>query len=239
MTGDVASLQADYVELQPDRTDHDAQPAVVALPVPRPLSDRGNVTQGALAELAARRGRRVRALAGARERLHRARRTQQGPGPGTGSNRHARGRAAPAAGGQSGPATSVCCSAASSTSRPTSPATTSRRSRRAASRTCSSAARPSTSVRRSTTLRTALTAIEWPDDGLSVFATLRGPLFAVGRRGAAGVARALPRLPPLHVPADAPEELAAVAAALRTLRDLQPAAQPPAGRRDRDAGCSR
>ena len=28
-------------------------------------------------------------------------------------------------------------------------------------------------------LRTALTAIEWPDDGLSVFATLRGPFFAV------------------------------------------------------------
>src|SRR5262249_11347392 len=29
------------------------------------------------------------------------------------------------------------------------------------------------------TLRTALTAIEWPEDELSVFATLRGPLFAV------------------------------------------------------------
>ena len=36
MTGDAASLQADYVELQPDRADHPAQPAVVALPVPRP-----------------------------------------------------------------------------------------------------------------------------------------------------------------------------------------------------------
>jgi ATP-dependent exoDNAse (exonuclease V) beta subunit len=29
-------------------------------------------------------------------------------------------------------------------------------------------------------LRAALTAIEWPDDELSVFATLRGPLFAIG-----------------------------------------------------------
>jgi ATP-dependent exoDNAse (exonuclease V) beta subunit len=29
-------------------------------------------------------------------------------------------------------------------------------------------------------LRTALTAIEWPDDELSVFATLHGPLFAIG-----------------------------------------------------------
>ena len=49
MTGDAASLQADYVELQPSRDDHPAQPAVVALPVPRPLSERGNVTQAALA----------------------------------------------------------------------------------------------------------------------------------------------------------------------------------------------
>ena len=30
------------------------------------------------------------------------------------------------------------------------------------------------------TLRTALTAIEWPDDELAVYGTLRGPLFAVG-----------------------------------------------------------
>ena len=30
------------------------------------------------------------------------------------------------------------------------------------------------------TLRAALAAIEWPDDELSVFATLRGPLFAIG-----------------------------------------------------------
>ena len=29
------------------------------------------------------------------------------------------------------------------------------------------------------TLRTALTAIEWPDDELSVFATLKGSLFAI------------------------------------------------------------
>ena len=30
------------------------------------------------------------------------------------------------------------------------------------------------------TLRAALMAIEWPDDQLSVFATLRGALFAIG-----------------------------------------------------------
>ncbi len=30
------------------------------------------------------------------------------------------------------------------------------------------------------TLRAALAAVEWPDDELSVFATLRGALFAIG-----------------------------------------------------------
>ena len=83
------------------------------------------------------RGRRVRALAGARERLHRARR--------------ARGRRRPTAASRAGrcaPATSACCSAASSISRTTSRAITSRRSRRAACRTCWSAARRSTSARR-------------------------------------------------------------------------------------------
>ena len=29
-------------------------------------------------------------------------------------------------------------------------------------------------------LRTALAAVEWPDDELSVYATLKGPLFAIG-----------------------------------------------------------
>ena len=37
------------------------------------------------------------------------------------------------------------------------------------------------------TLRAALAAIEWPDDELSVFATLRGSLFAIPRRPAAAV----------------------------------------------------
>ena len=40
MTRDAASLQAGYVELRPDRDDHDGQPAVIALPVPRPYGKR-------------------------------------------------------------------------------------------------------------------------------------------------------------------------------------------------------
>ncbi len=48
MTGDRHSLQADYVPLAASRDEHPSQPAVVALPVPRPYGKR-DITQGALA----------------------------------------------------------------------------------------------------------------------------------------------------------------------------------------------
>ena len=76
--------------------------------------------------------------------------------------------------------TSASSSGASSASATTSRSRTCRRSRRAASSTCSSAARPSTTAKKSRRIRAALAAIEWPDDELSVFATLRGALFAIG-----------------------------------------------------------
>src|SRR5262249_43010676 len=41
MTGDEATLQADYVPLSPHRSARDEQPAIVALPVPRPYNRRG------------------------------------------------------------------------------------------------------------------------------------------------------------------------------------------------------
>jgi len=41
MTGDVRTLQAEYVALSPSRPNLTSQPAVVALPVPRPYSSRG------------------------------------------------------------------------------------------------------------------------------------------------------------------------------------------------------
>ena len=40
MTGDAATLQADYVRLSPHRTDIAGQPAIVALPVPEPYGVR-------------------------------------------------------------------------------------------------------------------------------------------------------------------------------------------------------
>ncbi len=49
------------------------------------------------------------------------------------------------------------------------------------------------------TLRAALTAIEWPDDELSVFATLKGSLFAIPRRGAAAVPPSHGPLHPFHI----------------------------------------
>ena len=73
------------------------------------------------------------------------------------------------------------------------------------------------------TLRTALAAIEWPDDELSVFGTLRGALFAFGDDvllDYRAQARHFRPFQPLQLGPDAPEPLREVAAALVLLRDL-------------------
>ena len=76
-------------------------------------------------------------------------------------------------------------------------------------------------------VRTALSAIEWPEDELSVFATLRGPLFALGDEELleyhARLRAAMRRthvFHPYHVPDDLPEHLQPIGDALRTLREL-------------------
>ena len=70
-------------------------------------------------------------------------------------------------------------------------------------------------------IRNALAAIERPDDELSVFATLRGPLVALSD---ASLVLWRDRVGPLHpfrpVPEELPEALHAVAQALALLRDL-------------------
>jgi ATP-dependent helicase/nuclease subunit A len=74
--------------------------------------------------------------------------------------------------------------------------------------------------------RTALSAIEWPEDELSVFATLRGPLFALGDEDLLEYhahVRDVSRghaFHPYHVAKDVPQHLAPVADALETLRVL-------------------
>jgi ATP-dependent helicase/nuclease subunit A len=72
-------------------------------------------------------------------------------------------------------------------------------------------------------IRTALTAIEWPEDELSVYAALHGPLFAIGEEELLeyhSIARAFH---PYRIPIDLPDRLAPVGKALLTLRQLHAA----------------
>ena len=70
-------------------------------------------------------------------------------------------------------------------------------------------------------LRNALAAIERPEDDLAVFATLRGPLFALGDGALLAFRERFRTLHPFRrVPDDLPPALAEVAAALAVLRDL-------------------
>ncbi len=70
-------------------------------------------------------------------------------------------------------------------------------------------------------LRTALAAIERPDDELSVFATLRGPLLALSDAALLSWRERLGSLHPFRpVPEDLPESLAEVAESLALLREL-------------------
>jgi ATP-dependent helicase/nuclease subunit A len=75
-------------------------------------------------------------------------------------------------------------------------------------------------------LRTALAAIEWPEDELSIFATLRGPLFALGdeelleyhalvRESFQGHA-----FHPYRIPKELPPHLAPISEALGLMREL-------------------
>jgi ATP-dependent exoDNAse (exonuclease V) beta subunit len=75
-------------------------------------------------------------------------------------------------------------------------------------------------------IRTALCAIEWPEDELSVFATLHGPLFALGDEELLEYhARVKQKsrahaFQPYHVPDDLPEPLVPIRDALHVLREL-------------------
>jgi ATP-dependent exoDNAse (exonuclease V) beta subunit len=70
------------------------------------------------------------------------------------------------------------------------------------------------------TMRAALTAVEWPDDELSVFAALRGALFAVGDEALLEYRHRHGAFHPFKVPADLPPRLQPIADALRLLRRL-------------------
>ena len=73
------------------------------------------------------------------------------------------------------------------------------------------------------TLRAALTAIEWPDDQLSVFATLRGALFAIGDEELLEYHSISGRFHPFRVPDALPAGLAPIRDGLTLLRMLHAA----------------
>ncbi|HEY7446002.1 MAG TPA: UvrD-helicase domain-containing protein [Vicinamibacterales bacterium] len=70
------------------------------------------------------------------------------------------------------------------------------------------------------TLRAALAAIEWPDDELSVFATLRGTLFALGDEELLEYRQHFGRFHPFRIPKDVPPHLNPIVEALRLLQAL-------------------
>ena len=70
------------------------------------------------------------------------------------------------------------------------------------------------------TLRAALMAIEWPDDQLSVFATLRGALFAIGDEELLEYQHIAGRFHPFRIPDTLPSGLEPIRDALSVLRAL-------------------
>ena len=208
MTGDRQSLQAGYVELQPARDDHPAQPAVVALPVPRALSDRGNVTQAAItASLPGAVGEFVRWLVV--DSGYTVPDEQAEPGPdGVAPRRPIR-------------AGDVCLLFRRFLDFQTDVTRLYVEALESRGLTHLLVGGKAFHEREEVdALRTALTAIEWPDDALSVFATLRGPFFAVAEEELLAWHALGHGFRPYHVPDQVPEALTAVAQALGTLREL-------------------
>jgi ATP-dependent helicase/nuclease subunit A len=70
------------------------------------------------------------------------------------------------------------------------------------------------------TLRAALAAIEWPEDELSVFATLRGSLFAIGDEELLEYRYRIGRFHPFRIPTEFPANLAVIVEGLKLLQAL-------------------
>ena len=204
MTGDLASLRPRYVPLAADRDDHASQPSVVALPVPEPYGRRA-VTKTAIAgSLPDAVGAFLHWL------LH-------GSGWSVLERDRLSGRLqrVPVA------ARHVCLlfrrltSYGDDVTRPYVEALEARDIPHLLVGGKSFHAREEVE-----TLRTALAAVEWPDDELSVFGTLRGALFAIGDDLLLEYRHACGRIHPYRVPDTAPERLRPVAEALQLLREL-------------------
>ncbi len=70
------------------------------------------------------------------------------------------------------------------------------------------------------TLRAALAAIEWPEDELSVFAALRGSLFAISDEELLEYRQLARRFHPFRIPSDLPANFAPIVEALQLLQRL-------------------
>lgn len=188
MNGDEACLQASYVPLQPHRQDPPGRPSLVALPVPRPYGYRGLTSTAIEASLPG-------AVAGFLAWLleHSGWKVE----------------------GQPLRPQHVCLLFARFTDAATRPYAEALEARGIPHLLVGGRSyhvRPEVEA-----ARTALTAIEWPDDELSVYATLHGPFFGYGDAELLEFREAFGRLDPLRPPAD--EDLP-VAQALRLLGEL-------------------
>jgi ATP-dependent exoDNAse (exonuclease V) beta subunit len=205
MTGDAVSLQADYVPLAPSRPERTSQPSVVVLPVPEPYGSR-NLSAFAIE-------RSLPDAVGAfidwmvtESRWTVTERSGESPVPLAAKH--------------------ICIlfrrfvSFGADVTQPYVQALEARGVRHVLVGGRSFHEREEVE-----TMRAALAAIEWPDDELSVFATLRGALFGIGdeelldwkqRARADGYGT----LDPFRIPEAPPAHLLPIASALRLIRQL-------------------
>ena len=201
MDGDPASVQARYVALEPWRRDHPGQPSVVALPVPEPYAQRFVTARQIERCLPDAVGAYVAWLVERSGWMVTERRNAETPVPL--EARH------------------ICMlfrrfvSYGEDVTRPYVDALEARGIRHLLV-----GGRAFHNREEIETLRAALMAIEWPDDHLSVFATLRGSLFAIGDEELLEYHQACRRFHPFRVPDTLPAHLHPVRDALMLLAAL-------------------